>query len=905
VTTEQRINDLVEQWRTGDRSRSAEQLCAACPELVDEVRRRIGQLTPASPLGSTILATPENQAAETIPMRGWLAAGAQPVGGYVLIKKLGQGGFGEVWEATGPGGIQVAMKFVPLAEQQGTIELTAFQIIKHIRHPNLLAIFGAWQVRGCLIVAMELADGTLMDRYEEVVRQGLTGISRRELLRHTRDAAVVLDYLNKPRHFLGGKKPVGIQHCDIKPQNLLLLGGGLKVADFGLARILEGAAGFHSGGLTPAYAAPELFEGQMSRHSDQYALAVTWCQLRGGRLPFTGTFTQVKDGHLGAPPDLSMLPAAERPVVQRALAKRPQERWPNCRAFVKALIDSARSAPSSREREELEGVVVPMSPQAATDLTDQATTDFFAEPAPVRSRTWKAAAPARSGLRWFLAGALGAGLCVSAAVGVVWLVGNSARDQFGGVGAQLAQRNASEIAKPVFKEAPVDRVAAEPPPTPPPDLEPIRPLPPEPAAKTKSLSAPSGPDLVRLQPPPAEPHPPTMFALPKALAGQPPPVEPLVEHIVEAAPPTTHLAMAQPAPTTPASEPLPAEEAAAPEPDSAAASGWPVELGLGAVFVFLLLLGIFLGWRRRRPTPDEHLVLVGHEDGVWSVACSPIADVIATGSLDNTVRLWDRRTGLTTGQLVGHAEAVTAVAFSPDGKRLVSASLDNSLRLWDLAGRRELLRFEGHADGVTSVACSPDGRQLLSGGLDGTLRLWDAASGQELAVLEQGAEVIWTVAFSPDGRHALSAGGGRSAEDPTRGSDFDLKLWDLAARREVRRFTGHAAAVRGVAFSPDGKHVASGSADRSVRLWDLATGREERRCDGHADWVRGVAFAPDGQTLASASDDETARLWRTSDGTQVACYQEHDWSVTSVVFTPDGSSLVTASDDMMAQVHPV
>ena len=123
------------------------------------------------------------------------------------------------------------------------------------------------------------------------------------------EAAKGIDFLNEPRHPSGGKQPQGIQHRDIKPQNLLLVGGSVKVADFGLARLLEQTVTGHTGSMTPAYAAPEFFHGQTSSQSDQYSLAVTYCHLRGGRLPFRGSLAEVMAGHLGKEPDLTMLPA--------------------------------------------------------------------------------------------------------------------------------------------------------------------------------------------------------------------------------------------------------------------------------------------------------------------------------------------------------------------------------------------------------------------------------------------------------------------------------------------------------------------------------------------------------------------------------------------------------------------
>jgi formylglycine-generating enzyme required for sulfatase activity len=209
--------------------------------------------------------------------------------------------------------------------------------MKTLRHPNLLALHGTWQHGNWLIMAMELADGTLFDRLRQAVNeQKRPGIPLPELLRQMRAAAEGLDYLN-------GK---GVQHRDVKPHNLLLVGGGVKVGDFGLAKLLQETVATASGSLTPAYASPEACNNEMSRWSDQYSLAITYCQLRGNRLPFEGPLAAVVTGHLLGEVHLDMIPEPERPAVARALAKKPQERWPNCTAFVTALAASVKRAQS-------------------------------------------------------------------------------------------------------------------------------------------------------------------------------------------------------------------------------------------------------------------------------------------------------------------------------------------------------------------------------------------------------------------------------------------------------------------------------------------------------------------------------------------------------------------------------
>lgn len=287
--------------------------------------------------------TPRPTGEELPPIR--LMPGEQPIADFELISLLGRGGFGEVWKARGPGGFLVALKFIRLGDQASAVELRSLEFIKDQRHPHLLGNFGAWQRDGFLIVAMELGDGTLLNRLREAERSGTAGIPPAELLEYMREAAKGIDHLNN----------LGIQHRDIKPQNLLLLGGGVKVADFGLAKVLEHSMSSNSGAMTPAYAAPEFLNGQTSSRSDQYSLGVTYCQLRGGRLPFAGNPAQMMTGHLIHPPDLTMLPEAERPAVTRALSKSPDDRWPSCRAFVDALAvalgesSGHHPAPATRE----------------------------------------------------------------------------------------------------------------------------------------------------------------------------------------------------------------------------------------------------------------------------------------------------------------------------------------------------------------------------------------------------------------------------------------------------------------------------------------------------------------------------------------------------------------------------
>ncbi len=263
---------------------------------------------------------------------------AELIPGYVTVDRIGAGGYGEVWKVTAPGGLDKAIKVIYgfVNEERAARELKALNRIKEIRHPFLLSLERIEVVANQLLVVTELADRSLMDCFQECRANGREGVPRGDLISYLRDAAAALDYMLEKK---------GLQHLDIKPENLLLVGDRVKVADFGLVKELADQGNTLLGGLTPVYAAPEVFAGCASRQSDQYSLAVVYQQLLTGMLPFPGrTQQQLAAQHRQASPRLAPLSDADRPVVSRALSKEPSQRFPSCSAFVDALANSDRTA---------------------------------------------------------------------------------------------------------------------------------------------------------------------------------------------------------------------------------------------------------------------------------------------------------------------------------------------------------------------------------------------------------------------------------------------------------------------------------------------------------------------------------------------------------------------------------
>jgi serine/threonine protein kinase len=266
-----------------------------------------------------------------------LEAGMEPYPGYQLRRRLGRGGFAEVWEASAGRADTVALKFLPCANSRSTTtEVRSIQMVRALRHPNLIAIERVWCLPGYIVVAMERADASLLDLLDLYETEFGTPVTGEYVCHLLTQAAVALDFLNAPRHLVNGPR-VGIQHRDVKPSNLLLFGDTVKVTDFGLATVLPGAVATSTKAGTVEYAAPEVFAGWLSNRTDQYSLGLTYCQLRTGRLPFADSPSTFQAGYLRPLPDLSLLPRAERPIVARALAPQPEVRWPSCFEFMNQL----------------------------------------------------------------------------------------------------------------------------------------------------------------------------------------------------------------------------------------------------------------------------------------------------------------------------------------------------------------------------------------------------------------------------------------------------------------------------------------------------------------------------------------------------------------------------------------
>jgi len=280
--------------------------------------------------------------------------------------------------------------------------------------------------------------------------------------------------------------------------------------------------------------------------------------------------------------------------------------------------------------------------------------------------------------------------------------------------------------------------------------------------------------------------------------------------------------------------------------------------------------------------------LRGHKEYIGRIAWSPDGRLLATPSMDATIRLWDAETGECQCPLEGHKTRVFCVAFDGTNRILASGGKDGTLMLWDVAETQLRQTIETHQGAIQSLAFDLNTGTLASGGDDSTVKLWDPVTGRLLNTFKGHTKSVYFITVDANAGIIASGSG-----------DQTIKLWDMKKGELLQTLKGHGGSVFSVAFDQDGRILASGSGDKTVKLWDINSGLLLQTLEGHTDVVKAVAFLLKGRLLASKSNDSSIRLWDRTSGNCLSIISEptYHWWAASMAYNPHTHNIATVASD--------
>ena len=301
-------------------------------------------------------------------------------------------------------------------------------------------------------------------------------------------------------------------------------------------------------------------------------------------------------------------------------------------------------------------------------------------------------------------------------------------------------------------------------------------------------------------------------------------------------------------------------------------------------------------WIYDGQTGKELKLLTANLDYDSDMAFSPDGKTIACSN-SNELLLWDIGTGTLKLTISAHNRFISGIAFNPNGGTVATCSdysKDDSINIWDVSTGTLINTIIAHDRGIKTITFSPDGKTLVSSGYEDentTMKLWDVVTNElktSFIIVEDRSFYVTKMAFSPDGNTIATCGGRWTAH---------IDIWDIASSSLKNTLIGHTGGVYAIAFSPDGKTLASGSFDNTICLWDVSAGEHKSSIIAHTDYITSVAYSPDGNTFASYGQDGTIILWDTEDFEQRTTITGHISGFPKIAFSPDGNTLVSGNRD--------